>query len=111
MWVHHLRLGNEDLRHLLSDGKALMHPFILGELSCGTMKNRAEVLELLNSLRQAVVAEHDEVMKFLNEQQLYGQGLGWIDLHLLASASLSRAALWTTDRPLKRAATQLGISS
>ena len=60
---------------------------------------------------RAQIAEHDEVMKFLNDKRLYGQGLGWIDLHLLASAALSSAALWTTDRALKRAGDELGISS
>jgi hypothetical protein len=56
---------------------------------------------------KASIAEHDEVTHFLHEQRLYGRGLGWIDLHLLASASLSKATLWTTDRALKRAAEQL----
>jgi hypothetical protein len=66
-------------------------------------------LELLQALPQALMAEHDEVLKFLNEKKLYGYGLGWIDLHLLASASLSRADLWTTDG-VKRASDQLGES-
>jgi len=107
VWVHHLRHGSSELRKLLDNGEALGHPFIIGELACGTMKNRAEILDLLHALPVALVAEHDEVMKFLNEKRLYGHGLGWIDLHLLASASLSRATLWTMDRALKVAAGEL----
>ena len=72
------------------------------------MKNRTEVMDLLQSLPEAFVAEHNEVLQFLNANKLYGQGLGWIDLHLIASASLSKATLWTMDRSLKRAADRLG---
>jgi hypothetical protein len=74
------------------------------------MRNRAEILELLQALPQVLVAEHDEVMHFVDERPLYGRGIGWIDVHLLASASLSKTRLWTTDRSLKRAAEQLGLS-
>jgi predicted nucleic acid-binding protein len=102
VWINHLREGNEELRRLLNSNEVLCHPFIIGELACGTMKNRSQVLELLKALPQAVVAEHEEVVKFVNDKRLYGHGLGWIDVHLLASASLSNVAIWTTDRALKR---------
>jgi hypothetical protein len=107
VWVNHLRRGDGDLRALLEEGEALCHPFIIGELACGSMANRIEVLDLLKALPKATIAEHDEVMHFLHEKRLYGRGLGWIDLHLLASSSLSKAKLWTTDRRLKRAAEEL----
>jgi len=73
------------------------------------MKNRyrSEVLELLKALPQSLVAEHDEVVKFINDRRLYGHGLGWIDVHLLASASMSKVAIWTTDRALKLATGRL----
>ena len=103
VWIDHLRHGNDELRRLLEDGGVLSHPFILGELACGFMKNRHEVLSLLNALPAAAVAEHGEVMHLLNERRLCGLGLGWIDIHLLASATLSKATLWTMDRPLKKA--------
>ena len=106
VWVHHLRHGNNELRRLLDNSEVLCHPFIIGELACGSMKNRAEILNLLKALPRVSVAEHNEAMLFLHEKRLYGHGLGWIDLHLLASASLSRATLWTIDRALKRAAEQ-----
>jgi hypothetical protein len=68
------------------------------------MTNRAEVLNLLQALPVALIAENDEVMRFLRERRLYGRGLGWIDIHLLVSVSLSQAVLWTNDRELRRAA-------
>ena len=108
VWVHHLRHGNNELRKLLDSGEVFCHPFIIGELACGTMKNRARVIDLLKALPEVLLAEHAEVMQFVEEKRLYGHGLGWIDLHLLASASLNRANLWTMDRALKRAAEQLG---
>ena len=104
VWVHHLRYGNNELRKLLDNGEVLSHPYVIGELASGTMKKRMQVLYLLRTLPEALVAEHDEVMHFVEKARLYGHGLGWIDLHLLASAALSRAALWTMDRALKRAA-------
>ena len=107
VWVNHLRRGDDELRALLDAGEVLCHPFIIGELACGSIAKRTEVLDLVKALPQSMIAEHDEVMHFLNENLLYGRGLGWIDLHLLASASLSKVRLWTTDRPLKRAAEDL----
>lgn len=104
VWVDHLRNGNKELQNLLEDAEVLCHPFVIGELASGTMKNRTRILDLLKALPEATVAEHDEVMRFLEEKRLYGHGLGWVDLHLLASSLLNRAALWTMDRPLKRAA-------
>jgi predicted nucleic acid-binding protein len=104
VWVHHLRNGNNELRSLLDKGEVLCHPFIVGELACGSIANRTEILDLLSALPMAPVAEHDEVLYFLHRNRLYGKGMGWIDLHLLASASLGKVRLWTTDRALKKAA-------
>ena len=107
MGKYHLRRGDDELRALLKREEVLCHPFIIGELACGSIAKRTEVLDLLKALPQATIAEHDEVLHFLHEKRLYGRGLGWMDLHILASASLSKARLWTTDRPLKRAAEEL----
>ena len=89
----------------------LAHPFVVGELACGTLRNREEVLTLLQALPEAEVAEHEEVMRVVERERLYGQGLGWIDAHLLASARLSSAALWTLDRRFSRIASALGAVS
>ena len=107
VWIDHRRYDSADLRKLLEGGEVLCHPFIIGELACGSMVNRAQVLELLSSLPAAPVADHSEVMHFLTDRRLYGKRLGWIDLHLLASASLAKAILWTKDRALKEATLRL----
>ena len=75
----------------------------------GTLRNRHEVLSLLSALPKARVLEHEEVLHFLEEQHLYGRGLGWVDAHLLASALLTGCTFWTLDKALKRAAATLNI--
>ena len=108
VWVDHLRGGNRRLRVLLEQGDVLCHALIIGEIACGSIRNRAEVLKLLNELPKAIVADHDEVLEFLNQRRLYGKGVGWIDLHLLASAQLSNVLLWTADGRLRKVADELG---
>jgi len=109
VWVQHLRTGSEPLRSLLDDEQVFCHPFVMGELACGTMRNKQEVLGLLNALPRARVAENEEVLQFLEGHHLYGRGLGWVDAHLLASTVLTDCTLWTLDRPLRRAAIALKI--
>ena len=111
VWVDHFRRGNARLRDLLEQDGAACHPFVVGELACGRLKNREEILGLLNALPQADSAEHDEVLHLLDSHRLFGHGLGWVDLHLLASALLAECDLWTLDRPLKRAAQRMSISA
>lgn len=109
VWIHHLRSGSERLRSLLDVEQVFCHPFVVGELACGTLRNRQEVLTLVRALPQARVAEHEEVLHLLEGRRLYGRGLGWIDAHLLASALLTGCTLWTLDEPLRRAAAALHI--
>ena len=111
VWIEHLRRGSERLQSLLYDEQVLCHPFIVGELACGTLRNRQEILSLLSALPEARVAEHDEVLHLVEGRHLYGRGLGWVDAHLLASALLTRCTLWTLDKPLRRAAAALKISA
>ena len=110
VWIDHLRRSNAALATLLESGEVLGHPFVIGELACGRMHNRAEILGLLDALPRASVAEHTETLRFVEAHRLAGAGLGWIDVHLLASAALSRAALWTLDRGLRERARNLGIA-
>lgn len=110
VWVDHLRRGNRTLRELLEQGQVLCHPLVIGELACGNLGNRAGILVLLRTLPQARTAEDDEVFHLIDTHRLYGRGLGWIDLHLLASAVLSKCALWTLDRQLQRTAHRLEIT-
>ncbi len=109
VWVDHFRRGNDRLRSLLGEEKVLGHSFVLGELACGNLRNRREILELLAALPQAPLASHDEALGFLERSQLHGKGVGFIDVHLLASASIARSRIWTLDRRLVRAAAGLAI--
>lgn len=110
VWIGHLRAGNRRLKALLDEEQVLTHSFVIGELACGSLRNRTEVMALLEVLPQAREAEHREVLEFVERAQLYGRGIGWVDVHLLASARLSGAALWTFDRPLLRAASALKVA-
>jgi len=110
VWVAHLRRGHIGLEALLSEGHVVCHPFIVGELACGNLKNRSEILSLLQALPLATPAEHEEVMQFIENYSLMGKGLGYIDMHLLASAILSRVPLWTLDKKLKQVSVKLGLA-
>ncbi|MFA4837737.1 MAG: type II toxin-antitoxin system VapC family toxin [Dehalococcoidia bacterium] len=109
VWVSHLRGDDAHLRKLLNDGEVLCHPFVVGELACGNIKNRSEILSLLQVLPLAKTANNEEVMRFIETQNLMGIGLGFIDVHLLASALLSKAPLWTLDKQLKAASSKLSV--
>ena len=110
IWVEHLRKGNRQLELSLLDGEVICHPFIIGELACGSIKNRKEILSLLMSLPSAPVLEFDELMHFIDENQMMGIGIGFVDVHLLASARLSGTFLWTADKKLNSAATKLSLN-
>lgn len=108
VWVEFLRAKNPRLKALLEGGEILGHPFVAGELACGNLVRRGEILGFLRSLPQAIVAEHEEALRFLETHRLTGLGLGYVDIHLLASSRLSGAPLWTRDHALARAAESLG---
>ena len=109
IWVEHLRRGHPGLVARLEDAQVSTHPFIVGELACGYLKNRREVLGLLAALPQVAIADHHEVLVFVERHRLMGAGLGWVDVHLLASAVLGGSRLWTADARLRRVAARLGV--
>ena len=109
VWVEHLRGGTTGLESSLNDGQVVCHPFIIGELACGNLKNRSQILLLLDALPSAQLADHEEAMLFIETNRLMGKGLGYIDIHLLASAVLTNVPLWTLDKRLNKAAAVLGI--
>ena len=111
LWVEHFRRGHPVLVGLLERELVLCHPFVIGELACGTLRRRDEVLSLLSALPQAPLAGHDEALLLLERRGLAGRGIGWIDLHLLASAMLGNARLWTLDRRLGAVAKAIGVLS
>lgn len=109
VWVDHLKKGDAQLAELLERGGVVMHPFIVGEIACGSLANRSTVLDLLQDLPMATVAESDEVLGFIERHRLHGKGIGYVDAHLLASTALTRGAtLWTRDLRLRAAAETLG---
>ena len=110
VWISHLRQGDHQLTELLNEGTVLCHPFVIGELACGNLRNRDEVLNLLSVLPSAPTANHDEVLFMIEDRVLSGRGLGWIDVHLLAAALLANCRLWTHDRSLVAAATEMRLS-
>lgn len=110
VWIDHLRRRNPTLAGLLEEEQVITHPFVIGELVCGTLRQRGEVLTLLRMLPAASVAAHDEVLQFVEDHRLYNRGIGWVDAHLLSSARLSNAGLWTLDKPLRNAAAALALA-
>lgn len=88
----------------------MVHPFVIGELACGNLRDRSTVLGLLAGLPLPVVADHAEVLGLVESRELYGRGIGWIDMHLLASALLTNVGLWSHDRRLASVAGDLGLA-
>ena len=109
VWIQHFRTGETRLGELLSEGLVLMHPFVLGELACGNLKNRTAILRNLEVLPTVASATHAETLDLIQNRKLWGQGIGWVDAHLLASALLSNCGLWTLDERLKRLAGDSGV--
>jgi predicted nucleic acid-binding protein len=111
VWVDHLGAGDAPLADLLERGAVLCHPFIVGEIACGSLTRRATTLQLLQDLPMAVVAEVEEVLDYINRHRLYGKGIGYVDAHLLVATALTGGAkLWTRDRRLRTVANELGCS-
>lgn len=111
VWVDHLRRGDARLMELLESSSVLMHPFIVGEIACGSLTDRQSVLELLQDLPATAVAEFGEALAFVEFHRLWGKGIGYVDAHLLAAVALTEGAtLWTRDKRLLTAAQTLGCA-
>ncbi len=112
IWIDQLRIGQPTLVRLLDDGLVLGHPWVVGEIALGRLAQRPEVIRLLDSLPQATVATNEEVRTLINRHQLYGLGIGYVDVQLLAATQLTAdAALWTADRRLVAAALRVGCAT
>ena len=112
VWIEHLRSTNAILTELLGDGEVIAHPFVLGELALGNLRQRAAFLGDLRDLPQAVVAEDGEVLRLIDRQALFGRGIGYVDAHLLAAVRLTAGTrLWTRDRRLHAVAAELGLAA
>ena len=110
VWIDHFRFVDEGLVAILESGQVVNHHFVTGELACGNLRNREEILKMLKSLSQVVTATEAEALFFMELHQLMGQGLGYIDCHLLTSTALTPSTqLWTRDKSLKEAANFLNL--
>jgi predicted nucleic acid-binding protein len=111
VWIDHLRQGDAQVASVLQSGLVLTHPFVIGELACGQLKSRTEVLGLLAALPQARVAQDQEVLFFIERHGLMGRGIGYIDAHLLAATALTDdARLWTRDKRLDSLAREFELA-
>jgi predicted nucleic acid-binding protein len=110
VWIEHLRRRHAGLAALLATGDVACHPFVMGEIAIGSLRRRTEVLALLADLPGVALATHDDALAVVVERDLAGRGIGWVDVHLLASALLNRMPLWTLDRRLENAAHSLGVA-
>lgn len=109
VWVRHLHRSDPKLVSALDEGLVATHPFVIGELACGTMQRRGEFLDLLARLPRLDPVDHEEALHLVDTRHVWGRGLGWVDVHLLAAAIVGDASLWTADRRLAEAAADLGV--
>jgi predicted nucleic acid-binding protein len=110
VWINHLRSSERHLEKLLFDGEVMCHIHVISELACGNIKNREEIISLLQALPMAPQIEFNEYLYFIDKNKLNGRGIGFVDIHLLASAQLGQVKLWTVDKRLKATATELDLN-
>jgi predicted nucleic acid-binding protein len=112
VWVQHFRDRDAILAELLERGAALTHPFVIGELALGNLRQRELVLRMLSRLPAATVATNAEVLGFIDRNALFGRGVGYVDVHLLAATRLTAGSqLWTLDKRLNDVAVELGMAA
>jgi predicted nucleic acid-binding protein len=110
VWINHFRKSDSILVDLLRDNQVCIHPMIVGELACGSLRQRDEILPLLQMLPMTIKPSHDEVLHFIEKRRFFGQGAGWVDMNLLASCVLSKSTLWTKDKSLLKLAQSLELT-
>ena len=110
VWIDHFRQGDAALTTALEAGQVWMHSFVLGELACSNLRSRVEVLSLLQALRPMPLSTDKEVLFFIDQHELMGRGVGYVDVHLLASARLVGTLLWTRDKRLHAVAAEMGLA-
>jgi predicted nucleic acid-binding protein len=110
VWIDHFNHSDTNLVVLLNENEAATHPFVIGELACGNLKNRKLIFSLLNALPSIQEISKDEFYLFLDQHRLFGTGLSYIDIHLLASALISNCSIYTRDKILLASAIKLKIA-
>lgn len=112
IWIDHLRGRTTEMQKLLGAGQIVMHPYVVAEVSLGSLKDRQGTFALMESLWQAKVAELNEVRQMIEAHSLYAKGLGLTDAHLIASCLITPGTqLWTRDASLGKAARALGVQA
>lgn len=115
IWIDYIRAGRHDrLGDLLESEGVVMHDYVFGEIAMGSPKSRAAILDMLRNLHRIPTASHFEVMTFVESAKLFGLGLNYIDVHLLAavqaSADKEPVRLWTRDTELLKQAGRFGVA-
>jgi predicted nucleic acid-binding protein len=111
IWIDHFRYGDAELRKIINDDRLLCHPFVVGELALGSLRERDVVLAFLAAQREAMIATHAEVMTIIDSHSIFSIGIGYTDAHLLTSTLLDkRSSLWTRDKRLAAAAQKIGAA-
>jgi hypothetical protein len=111
VWIDHFRRGNDQMASVLGAAEVHCHPFVIGEIACGNLRKRRDILSLLKNLPEVPLADHGEVLHFVEAHRLMGTGIGWVDAHLLTAAALANSKLWTLDGKLAEVASRLGMSA
>jgi len=110
VWIAHLKRPDKPLIDLLEDGEVATHPFVIGELACGSLRRREEFLHLLAYLPKLEECRPDEVLSLIEKSRLWRQGIGWVDTHLVAAALINEVTLYTFDKKLLRICAKFGIA-
>ncbi len=110
VWIDHFRRSHPALVAALERGDVECHDFVLGELACGTLPRRDNVLTLMQTLPRIAPVTHGEAMALVAERRLWGRGLGWVDVSLLAATLVAGVRLWTLDRRLRTVTYELDIA-
>ena len=111
VWIDHLRSEDHHLITRLAEDRVMTHPMVVGELACGNLSNRGAILTMFSNLPRASIATDDQVLRFIERNQLMGKGINYIDFHLLAATELTEAAeLWTRDKDLMDVASKLNLA-
>lgn len=110
VWIDHLHTADEELRRLLRTGEICVHPVVIGELACGSIKNRGQFLAQLLHLPLLREAPFLTALRLIQSDQLWARGLGWSDVQILVSCQIEKAELWTRDLALRKAAKDIGIT-
>ena len=109
VWVDYLRAADAHLSVLLARNEVCCHPWVVGEIACRHLRNRTEILGGLQRLPQLTPAREHEVLYLIERRGLMGRGMGYIDAHLATAALAQGCRLWTRDKRLIGAVTELGV--